>query len=67
MSNHANAQSSIECFYVKFKSPEMHLKNHTMDFVLGVPGTVISSYSYLGLSALKEAFKTFSLFHVRMY
>ena len=67
MSNHANAQSSIECFYVKFKLPEMHLKNHTMDCVLGVPGTVISCYSYLGLNALKEAFKTFSLYHVRMH
>ena len=57
MSNHANAQSSIECFYVKFKLPEMHLKNHTMDCVLGVPGTVINCYLYLGLNVLKEAFK----------
>ena len=33
----ANPQNSIACFYVKFKLPEIHLKNHTMDCVLGVP------------------------------
>ena len=67
MSNYSNAQSSIECFYVKFKLPEMHLKNHTIDCVLGVPETVISCHPYLGLNALKEVFKTFSLYNVRMY
>ena len=67
MSNHANAQSSIECFYVKFKLPKMHLKNYTMDCVLGVPRTVIGCHSYLTLNALKEAFKSFSLYDVRMY
>ena len=38
-----------------------------MDCVLGVPETVINCHSYLRLNAPKEAFKTFSLYHVRMY
>ena len=67
MSNCANAQSSNDCFYVKFKLPEMHLKSCTMDCVLGVPRTVIGCHSYLRLNALKEAFKSFSLYDVRMY
>ena len=46
-------QVVLTAFYTKFELPEMHFKKYIMDSVLGVPGTVISCCSYLGLNALK--------------
>ena len=54
MSNRATAQSKVlTSFYTKFELPEMHFKKYVIDSFHGVPGTVISCCSYLGLNALK--------------